>query len=280
MKMPKGTFISTLTGVSVNAVRCASARALLPAIAMIGVICAALAVYPLPAQAQTDLAPRCSYKVNGGERVSELPPHLDSGSLLEIDCRLEGVSARALEVQTELDAPAWIVNRVSYGIENSITVEEFEGGIVELDGIVPNRRASIAVTEGDDPYYADAAPPTSLRIISFSGPGAVPRHIESRIEHPLSALVEERLLHFESNLTERQRATIEPITDKASALVDEGRPWAAIELLDASQPLLDEYLSNQGSSTGILVFGLFIGLLLGVVIGAVVGYFISRRVSN
>ena len=225
-------------------------------------------------------APRCSYRIDGGERIGELPSDLNSGARLEIDCRMGQTPPQALEVTTELEDPAWIVNGTSQGIEQQIRNEGFVGGIIELDGIVPARRIDIAVTDEQEPYLAEASPPSSIRIISFTGPQFPPSHIEAQMNHPVAMEAQNKLADLEASLGVDQRDAVEPLIERAAQLIDEGRPWAAIDLLDSSQPVLDAYQQNRGGGVGVLLFGLFVGLVIGGLGGALLGWFISRQNSR
>ncbi len=138
-----------------------------------------------------------------------------------------------------------------------------------MEGIVPWHRIRLSMTtEGGEQYVTEVSPPRSLRTLSFGQDGYFNYHVEGRIVHPESRMAEERIAEIENLAVGDAINQMEPLLSRARELVVEGRPWAALDLLDSSMPMFEHIRDQQNSIDWrpiIAVISLFIGLVFGAI---------------
>ncbi|MCY4653948.1 MAG: hypothetical protein OXC95_12390, partial [Dehalococcoidia bacterium] len=164
---------------------------------------------------------------------------------------------------------------------------------IELTGNVAWPRVPGQFGSEEATYAAETAPGTRTRVVSFSGQsGGPPVHHEVVAAHPDHL----KALQAISALDDRDMSVdeyVQPIREAANVALGEGRPWRAIELIEAMNPVLDtatehrlEYeelrLDSQAFVTPKLLIGIGIGIVAAaIVVGLVVmALVIKNSVSN
>ncbi len=227
----------------------------------------ALLVTIAPPAAAQSTEPRCNFKIGTNQIQDDISPEVHSGTSFYTQCRLSG-DFSILEASTELDEVIWKLDNETIGSDREVTAEFSGSGVLELWGTVPWSKVSVSAAEGAESYEQHLAPPITVRVLSFrQGAGPYTR-IETRAVHPKSSEAQEAVMNIQNIATDdKTAAAVAPLIDAAQGLIDSGRPWSAIELLDASDEIVNNLQERNQATSGV---GLFVfGLIIGIVVGAV-----------
>ncbi len=220
-------------------------------LAVLSIVVAASTVSSPPAHAiepmQVTTLPDCSFKIDRtqtGVAIKELPDRLNNGSWLYVKCLVEQQPQIGWEGRTELIGADWKLNGTFAKTGDSIAAREYRGDgsiVIELEGYIPKNRVVVTANEEKDylgqvdSYTREIAPPREILIVSLADDKTkdVKHKVNVWAIHPLTAEVESRILGLERNPT----PYTESLVAKAEELNEEGRPWAALSLIDSVTPI-------------------------------------------
>ncbi len=239
-------------------------------IAALAALTAAL-LLPMEVRAQTD-APRCSFKLDGGESLSELPAEVDSGVRLYAQCRISQNPSHTWDIQSEIDGVVWTVDGESAGADASISLESLDAAaVVEMEGLTPWHKGTATLSEGAETYATEIAPSRNVRVITFVRSDGLDHRVEANVQHPAVREARAKLQEIEEAANEETMAQIAPLLKRANELIDGGRPWAAAELLASSEDTITalqginaERAADRGAAPLVFlgfVFGFILPLL-------------------
>ncbi len=190
------------------------------------------------------------------------------------------------DFSTELLNPKWSVSdeagRRSPVFEQTINLKGYSDILeIELTGNVAWPRVPSQFGSEEAAYISEIAPGIRTRVVSFSGQSsAAPVHYEIISVHPdhIRALDAINSLDGRDPLISQY---VSPIRDVANSAIEDGRPWRAIEIIEAMDPVLDiatehrlEYQELSSDSQSFMSPQLFAGIGIGIVAIAVIGGFV------
>ena len=199
------------------------------------------------ASAQSTSQPRCSFKIGDGDFLDDIPQFVDIGSRIFVKCRIEpGQSGDSWKGRTELDQVDWQINGGSIHIGRDIEIEGTAAAVVEMEGVVPSYKDSISISDRENELYMrDVAKSRTIRIVEFGHGDSFDYRRESTALHPAAHEVNDRIAKFRDSAAPETLPSIVPLLDFSSKLVDEGRPWDAQDLLDATHPTIEESITIE-----------------------------------
>ena len=164
---------------------------------------------------------------------------------LRVTCDVSDNSEEATwDFSTELLNPKWSVSDVSGRhppvFEQIINLRDYSDRLeIELTGNVAWPRVPGQFGSEEATYAAETAPGLRTRVVSFSSQsGGPPVHYEVVAVHPDHL----KALQAIGALDDRDPSVagyVQPIREAATAALEEGRPWRAIELIETINPVLD-----------------------------------------
>lgn len=240
------------------------------AILLIAAVAAFGAALLLPPEvrAQAD-APRCSFKLDGGETMNEMPADVDSGVRLYARCRISQNPSHTWEIGSEIDEAVWTVDGASAGADASISLDSLaSAAVVEMEGLTPWHKGTATLSDGAETYVTEIAPSRTVRVITFVRSDGLDHRIETRVQHPEAREAKADIKEIEDTVDEDTLAQIEPLLRRANELIDGGRPWGAADLLNSSEETIeslarinDERSRDRGAAPLV-----FLGFLFGFIL--------------
>ncbi len=201
------------------------------------------------ASAQSASQPRCSFKIGDGDFLNDIPQSVDIGSRIFVKCRIEmGQGTGKWKGRTELDQVDWSINGSSIHLGREVEIDETTAAVIEMEGVVPKYREFIPATNSADqenPYMREVAKSRTIRVVEFGQDDRFDYRRESIALHTTAHEVNQRIAEFRADADAEALPRIAPLLDFSSKLVDEGRPWDAKDLLDATQPMIGESLTVE-----------------------------------
>ena len=223
--------------------------------------------------AQVTNLPDCTYKIqpeHDALPVKEMPKRLEFAHWLAVSCKVKQDAHEGWGANTELHDPKWTVGGRPFSNEKSISVPgDFipdtpgEGLVIELVGHVPAKRLDVVASQDENPgdaidtlYTMQTAPPQMVLVISLTDrkTGEIRHKVNVDAIHQLATEVEKAVDEINSF------SVAKPIAKRAEELNNEGRPWAALDMLQSTKSVLDEF--RRALNRERLVFGLG-GLCIG-----------------
>ena len=201
----------------------------------------------LTASAQSASQPRCSFKIGDGDFLDDIPQTVDIGSRIFVKCRIElGHGGGSWKGRTELDQVDWQINGGSIHLGREIEIDETAAAVVEMEGVVPSYKDSIRVSDREEEFYMrDVAKSRTIRVVEFGQDDRFDYRRESIALHWVAHEVNDRIAKFRSDGDADALTRIAPLLDFSFELVEEGRPWDAQDILDATQPMIAESLTVE-----------------------------------
>lgn len=236
-------------------------------VAVFAIFAAAL-LLPMEVRAQAD-APRCSFKLDGGETLNEIPDEVDSGVRLYARCRISQSPSHTWNIASEIDEAVWTVDGASAGADASISLTDLaSAAVVEMEGLTPWHKGTATLSDGAEQYVTEIAPSRNVRVITFARSDGLDHRIETRVQHPEVRQARDDLKEIEDTIDKDTMAQIEPLTRRANELIDGGRPWAAADILNSSEETIEslavinaERQADRGAAPLV-----FLGFLFGFIL--------------